>query len=211
MLDIPEFPALVTLADQIEWRDAVTLAGLPDDLARFDINLAPLETGNPYCEAKSELRFFEAALAGVCTVASPTEPMARAIRHRAIGMLAATNDAWYQALVALVDDTKWRQRMARAAYLDVLWQYGPRRRAELMLSLLSQLAGGQEAARAFELEFRRSTAGRKLPDLPAADTVFASDRLGTAEVSIVIPLYNYAGYIAKRSNRCARRPSARST
>ena len=86
MLDASEFPALQQLAGQIEWRNLVPLDELPDELARFDINIAPLETGNPFCEAKSELKYFEAALAGVCTVASPTDPMRGAIRNGETGI-----------------------------------------------------------------------------------------------------------------------------
>ena len=52
MLDVLEFPSLVAQADRIEWRDVVPIADLPGELARFDINLAPLEVGNPYCEGQ---------------------------------------------------------------------------------------------------------------------------------------------------------------
>jgi len=65
LLDIDEFPCLEPVTDQIEWRDMVPLKDLPNEIARFDINLAPLETGNIFCEAKSELKYFEASLADV--------------------------------------------------------------------------------------------------------------------------------------------------
>ena len=198
MLDVLEFPSLVAQADRIEWRDVVPIADLPGELARFDINLAPLEVGNPYCEAKSELKYFEAALADVCTIASPTWPMAHAIRHGTTGMLADTPDDWYATLNMLVEDADLRRRLARAAYLDVLWRYGPRRRADLMQSLLTQLGGGSDAARAFELELRRGNQQRtELPDIPQSEVVFSADALGTAEVTVIIPLYNYAGYVAE--------------
>lgn len=198
MLDLDEFPPLQQRAGQIEWRDLVPISELPNELARFDINIAPLETGNPFCEAKSELKFFEAALAGVCTVASPTEPMRQAIRHGETGMLADTQDSWTAAMRTLVEDPALRERIAHAAYLDVLWRYGPQRRADQVLALVTQLAGGQDAARAFELEFRRGTARRStLPDTGPSEVVFAADFLGTAEVSIIIPLFNYAGYVTE--------------
>ena len=69
-IDIEEFPALLKLADRIEWRSLRPLSELPEEIARFDINLAPLEFGNPFCEAKSELKYFEAALVDVPTIAS---------------------------------------------------------------------------------------------------------------------------------------------
>jgi glycosyltransferase involved in cell wall biosynthesis/SAM-dependent methyltransferase len=198
MLDLREFPGLRRQSDQIEWRDLVPLAALPDELARFDINIAPLETGNPFCEAKSELKYFEAALAGVCTVASPTDPMRQAIRNGETGILADTPDAWHEALRALVEDADLRKRLAHAAYLDVICRYGPHRRAEQVLSLLSQLAGGEQAARAFELEFRRRNAPATVPlEIVPCDVVFSADALGTAPVSVIIPLYNYAGYVTE--------------
>jgi O-antigen biosynthesis protein len=196
MLDVLEFPGLAAQADRIEWRDTVGLAELPNELARFDINLAPLEIGNPYCEAKSELKYFEAALADVCTVASSTEPMASAIRHRETGMLADSSEAWYEALKLLVGDSELRGQLAHAAYLDVLWRYGPRQRAESVKSLLDQVAGGHDAARGFELQLRQRHAPRtRSPELAPADIVFAANSLGIAEVSVIIPLYHYADYV----------------
>ena len=92
------------------------LAELPNELARFDINLAPLEVGNQFCEAKSELKFFEAALVEVCTIASPTGPQRRAIRDKATGRLADTAREWYDAMLELIDDPAQRRRLAHAAY-----------------------------------------------------------------------------------------------
>jgi glycosyltransferase involved in cell wall biosynthesis/SAM-dependent methyltransferase len=196
VLDVDEFPALQQHAEQIEWRDLVPLSELPDELARFDINIAPLETGNPFCEAKSELKYFEGALADTCTVASPTGAMRRVIRDGETGRLADQSDEWYAALRDLVADAGLRRRLAHAAYLDVLWRFGPERRQEMLLSILQQLRGGSEAARAFELQWLRDTAhSSSLPDIPAADILFAVDKLDAAEVTVVIPLYNYAGYV----------------
>ena len=111
-------------------------------------------------------------------------------------MLARTSDEWYAALIALVDDVELRKTMARAAYLDVLWHYGPERRVEQVRSLLEQLAGGRSGARAFQLELSRRqmsrTRGIMLPD---SEVVFAADTLGEAEVTVTIPLHNYAHFI----------------
>jgi glycosyltransferase involved in cell wall biosynthesis len=191
-----EFPALSPFADQVEWRDMVPLERLPAELARFDINLAPIELGNVFCEAKSELKYFEAALAGVSTIASPTGPFRRAIRPGETGLLAGTSEEWYAAIMALIDDVESRTAMAHAAYLDVLWRYGPEQRIEQVRSLLDQLEGGPAGARAFQLELSR----RQMPRargiaLPDRETVFAADTLGDAEVTVVIPLYNYADYV----------------
>lgn len=195
ILDMEEFPALHGLEGQIEWRNFVPLERLPDEMARFDINLAPLEIGNPFCEAKSELKLFEAALVDVPTVASPTGPYRRAIRHGETGFLATTPGQWEDALLRLLDDAALRHRIAGTARRDALWSFGPERRAELMASLLDLLQGGRPAARAFELDVARRVVRPVSPGIPDHEVIFEADRLGTAEVSVVVPLHNYAGHV----------------
>ena len=113
-------------------------------------------------------------------------------------MLADTREDWYKALRSLIENADLRRRLAHAAYLDVLWRHGPHRRAEQVQSLLAQLTGGQDAARAFELEFMRSSMpGVMPPNIAASDVIFSHDALGSAEVSVVVPLYNYADYVTE--------------
>ena len=198
LLDVDEFTAIDARSEQIEWWPMRPLERLPEAMARFDINLAPLEFGNPFCEPKSELKYFEAALVEVPTVASPTGPLRRAIRDGETGRLAASPEDWYQALIALVDDAVLRRRMAHAAYLDVLWPYGSERRAERVLSMLRQMGGGADGVCAFTLELARETMPpRGRPPIPQSETIFAFDALGEATVTVVVPLYNYAGFIAE--------------
>lgn len=138
-IDLAEFPELTKFADQLELRQLVPLPELPYEYARLDVSIAPLEVGNRFCEAKSELKFFEAALAGVATVASPTEPLAGAIRHGVTGYLAGDESSWYEYLTTLVTDRESRERVALAAYRDVLWAYGPERRALIAGRLVGEL------------------------------------------------------------------------
>ena len=91
----------------------------PSEIARFDINLAPLEVGNPFVEAKSELKFFEAAICDVPTIASPSGPHKRAIQHGENGLLASTADEWARALAQLVADEQLRKRIGREAHRRV--------------------------------------------------------------------------------------------
>ena len=195
MFDPAEFSAFEGLEDRIEWRDLVALEDLPNELARFDINIAPLQVYNPFVEAKSELKYFEAALVDVPTIASPTGPFRRAIQDGETGRLARSEADWHEALSELLDSPDTRRRMAHAAYLDVLWRFGPERRAQAARSVLHQLDGGQEGACAFELEYRRTTMQRPTrQSIPDAETMFEADHLGSADVSIIIPLYNYAQF-----------------
>ncbi len=191
-----EFPELEALEAQIEWREQVSLAGLPAELARFDINLAPLLEGNPFVEAKSELKWFEAALAGVATIASPTGPYRRAIADGVTGILASTPDEWAAAITRLADDPDLRARIARDAYHAILWTFGPERRAMLTRSFLDAQMGGEPAAGAFVDSLHRRT----LPTLPPpvvtpTEILFAHDAGGAAEVTVIVPSYNYADTI----------------
>ncbi|HVB15947.1 MAG TPA: glycosyltransferase family 4 protein [Stellaceae bacterium] len=94
-------------------------------IADTDINLAPLELGNPFTEGKSELKFFEAAAVGVPTVASPTVPFAAAIEHGVSGFLARDRDEWFAVLEALVVSAQLRRALGEAAKLRALARYGP--------------------------------------------------------------------------------------
>jgi O-antigen biosynthesis protein len=194
-LDVDEFVELRGLEDRVEWRNFVPLECLPEEISRFDINLAPLEIGNPFCEAKSELKFFEAALVDVPTIASPTGPFRRSIREGETGFLASTRVDWERALFRLVDDVSLRRRIARSARREALWRFGPERRAELTRVLLDLLRGGERTARAFAEEIRLANVHPPTPCIPDNEIVFAADQLGVAEVSVVVPLYNYAHYL----------------
>ena len=200
LLEMEEFPELADLAERIEWRDMVPLAALPGELARFDVSICPLEAGNPFCEAKSELKFFEAALAGVCTVASPTGPYRRAIRDGITGFLADGDAGWEEALLRLVDDPPLRRRVGQDAYHDVLWRFGPWRQAELAGILLGSLdpaaAGSPAAAHKVELGLRRGDyLGCGLPEVPDSELLFAHDKLGEAQVTVVMTSFNYEQHI----------------
>jgi glycosyltransferase involved in cell wall biosynthesis len=67
------------------------------DQLNCDLIIAPLETGNPFCEAKSELKFFEAALTKCPVVASPTSTFVEATDGGRFALLASTSDDWYEA------------------------------------------------------------------------------------------------------------------
>jgi glycosyltransferase involved in cell wall biosynthesis len=198
IVNLAEFPVFAGLEEQIELRRFVPLEDLPDEIARFDINLAPLEPGNPFCEAKSELKFFEAAMVDVPSVVSATGPFRRAIRDGETGFLATTTAEWRTALLRLVDDAKLRREIAVKAQLSVLWRFGPELRRERLVGLLEILQGERRGARAFALELRqREAANTALPHIPPHEPVFEADQFGTAEVTVMVPLFNYAGFVVE--------------
>lgn len=196
LLDVHEFPSLTGLEHRIEWRPLVPLRELPRELARFDVNIAPLEVGNPFCEAKSELKHFEAALVDVPTIASPTAPFRSAILPEETGLLATTPAEWEAGLLRLVDDPGFRRRLARQAYHRVLHRHGPEGRRDRVRAILGRVAGTTprptDALRIHDW----SHAGT-LPVVPATDVVARHGRPQLAEVAVVIPLHNYARLVGE--------------
>jgi glycosyltransferase involved in cell wall biosynthesis len=191
-----EFAVLEPVSGQIEWRDMVPLAGMPKELVRFDINLAPLEPDNIFCASKSELKYFEAALVGVPSIVSPVGRMGRAVQHGQTGFIAASEAEWYAALSCLADDPALRARMGRDAYHDALWRYGPQQRCDRLRSLFAEMRGGIEAAIAFASDLQRpALCAQGLPNIPESRVVLQEDRLGQAAVSVIVPVHNYADYV----------------
>lgn len=112
-----------------------------------DINLVPLVASDPFAQARSELKYIEAAAFGVPTIASPTSTYKEAIIHGETGLIA-TDDDWYRQLSALIRDAGLRQRLGSAAREDVLKNYSPDKRkadwSDLMETIPGPLVGPEE-------------------------------------------------------------------
>lgn len=96
------------------------------NIAGVDINLAPLEIGNPFCEAKSELKFFEAGILKVPTVAAATQTFKEAIKDGVDGFLANTSEEWIEKLEKLINDKGLRLAMGKLARNKALQRYANR-------------------------------------------------------------------------------------
>lgn len=90
------------------------------------INLAPLDIDNPFCHAKSELKYFESAIVGVPTVASATDTFKRCISDGQNGMLAADAEGFYKAIKTLLDDNNLYRTMSEKARSEALAHYSPK-------------------------------------------------------------------------------------
>jgi glycosyltransferase involved in cell wall biosynthesis len=142
-LDIPE--EVRDLACQVEAVPPVPWYQVPLCYAMVDINLAPLELNNRFTESKSELKYFEAALMGLPTVASDIAPFRVGITHGRTGFLCAHDAHWFESLERLVLDTDLRARMAKAARADALARYTPRVRSEQLKSILQEILGSRRS------------------------------------------------------------------
>lgn len=93
------------------------------EMALMDINLAPLEIGNPFCESKSELKWFEAGALEVPTVAAGTGPFREAISDGADGFVAGSEEEWMEKLERLIENPELRKTMGENARKKVLKEY----------------------------------------------------------------------------------------
>lgn len=86
-----------------------------ENVSGVDINLAPLEIGDPFCESKSELKFFEAGILKVPTVAVANRTFSEAIDDGVDGFLAKNSQEWFEKLEKLVLDKELRIKMGEMA------------------------------------------------------------------------------------------------
>jgi len=97
-----------------------------ENISKVDINLAPLEIGNPFCESKSELKFFEAGIVGIPTVASATETFKKAISDGVDGFVASDTAEWLSKLKRLILSPELCSRIGQKARQKALEQYSTR-------------------------------------------------------------------------------------
>lgn len=94
-----------------------------ENISSVDINIVPLEIGDPFCESKSELKFFEAAILGVPTVAAATRTFREAIEDGSDGFVAQDYEGWFSKLGKLILDANLRKSMGEKARQKALAEY----------------------------------------------------------------------------------------
>ncbi|MBE9215519.1 glycosyltransferase [Plectonema cf. radiosum LEGE 06105] len=136
-LDIPE--ELQEFSSQIEIFPLVPWQDLPELYRRVDINIAPLEKDNDFTESKSELKYFEAGLLSVPTLASNVGAFGFAIKDKINGILCSTTDEWENALRSMVINTELRSSLAQKAFEQVNSQYLTRTATAVTLEMWQNL------------------------------------------------------------------------
>ena len=128
------------LAQRIRRLPLVPWRILPEYLVQFDINLAPLAADNPFAQSKSEIKYVEAALVRVPTIASPTDAYRFAIRPGENGYLASTASEWEQALALLIEQPDHRRIIGEEAYSQVQQSYHPEVRSAELIFTINQIS-----------------------------------------------------------------------
>ena len=93
-------------------------------LSEGDIAIAPLEA-TLFNDAKSNIKFQEAAILGMPCVSSPRASFSAVVVEDHNGLLADTSLAWEEALGRLIRDPDLRARLGRQALADVMRRYAP--------------------------------------------------------------------------------------
>lgn len=131
---LDRFGARVRRLPMLPWHE------LPARLRDVDVNLAPLVLGSTFNEAKSAIKWLEAALVETPTVASPTQPFVESVEDGRTGVLARDEEEWVAALTQLLDDPLLRRRMGAAARREALLRWGPHAQGETYERLLRDAA-----------------------------------------------------------------------
>jgi O-antigen biosynthesis protein len=131
------------VAAQVEHVMPVPFARYLALLGESDISLAPLEP-SVFNDAKSNIKFLEAAILGVPSVCSARAQFAAVMRDGEDGFLAEGDAAWFAALDALAGDAALRARLGEAARLDALARYAPEAVARDQVKPLVVAPGGRK-------------------------------------------------------------------
>jgi glycosyltransferase involved in cell wall biosynthesis len=99
LLDLPDVLNSFRKAGRIVRRPLVDFLTLQQRIARDQANIVPL-VDNEFTNCKSELKFFEAAIVGTITCATPTYAYRTSIQHKQTGFLCEEGQ-WYSALEAI--------------------------------------------------------------------------------------------------------------
>lgn len=117
----PCFATMGTRVCQHAGRDYAAYMAM---LAQADITLAPLEA-TLFNDAKSAIKFLEAAVLGVPAICSRRDALARVVRSGRNGILADTAEDWRTAILKLAGSARLRRKLGQQARYDALALYGP--------------------------------------------------------------------------------------
>ena len=128
-------PDLARHAARIESIPLQDFVNLQREIGAVEINIAPL-MDNPFTNCKSELKWFEAAVAGALTIASPTFTFRNIIQQGSNGWLAESY-AWEAVLADVVRNfAAYRAGVAPRAREDARVKFGWDQQADLITAAL---------------------------------------------------------------------------
>lgn len=141
---LDEIGPLVEFAERLERVPLLNWVALQKSIAEVDINIAPLQD-NAFTNCKSELKYFEAAIVGTWTIASPTVPFEDAITNapssQRLGAISCADD-WDSVLeeaLRLVRSPERYAAAAAAAMDEIRSKYGWNRSTNLIRTAIGEI------------------------------------------------------------------------
>jgi len=129
----PQSEQLAAYSSRIETIPLQDFLNLQLAIGEVEINVVPLQD-NAFTNCKSELKYFEAALVGTISVASPSYTLNRSISHGDNGYIARAHE-WDRVLRTALDQVD-DCAMADRAASDALERYAPEAQAEALCRAL---------------------------------------------------------------------------
>ncbi len=99
-------------------------------IAQCELNIVPLQQ-NVFTNCKSELKYFEAAIVGTATIATPIHSYSDAIRHGETGLLAQAHE-WEEQIEMLVASPSRLIDLAQRAHDHARWAYAPEQQGAVL-------------------------------------------------------------------------------
>ena len=106
---------LCRLVGEVGRRPFVSWQELPQRLRDIDINLAPFCADSEFSKGKSALKYMEAALVGVPTIATPMPAYDKAIQTNVNGLIAHNDMQWRDYLQDLIEKPELRHKLGQTA------------------------------------------------------------------------------------------------
>jgi glycosyltransferase involved in cell wall biosynthesis len=125
---------LQKFASRIERYPLQDFLNLQRLIGDVELNIVPLQN-NDFTNCKSELKYFEAGIAGTLTLASPTFTYTNAIVDGKNGFLAKSYE-WYDKISLLASEPDSLISVASAAYHASLEKYAPKKQTDKIASIL---------------------------------------------------------------------------
>lgn len=136
-MELPQCLHELVRQDRVERLPFTDYLTLQEYIHSVDINIAPL-IDNDFTSCKSELKFFEAALVKVPTLASPSYAFRHSIEHGKSGYLCKDSE-WYNALMCLYIDKNKRTQVAEYAFNICASKYGPQNICDIASKVYMQI------------------------------------------------------------------------
>lgn len=103
-MEMPNFMKELEARGRVERIPLVNFLDLQKEIAKVDVNIAPL-VNNEFSNCKSELKFYEAAIVGTITCATPSSTFKKSIQDGITGYLCERGK-WFQTLEQLYINRK---------------------------------------------------------------------------------------------------------